>query len=443
MGSKNQIELRSLGAERGLLSSIFLKPDILPDVMEKIVFKDFTDDRNKNIYNSLLELYSKGEKADPLLVKERLGKEYEHYLFEILEEEIISTNYRSYLTILKEKSHQRSIKNMLEKAGEALRENEDPKELLATLSCSITEKQLSIESQEKKDSYNSKELMEGFLQRLDSEELNNTIGSCMDGINAKFERGDLNIIAGRPAMGKTVYSLNMAFNQANEGYNVGIFSLEMTPDQLIIRMIQSEGRLQRSSILTGKHTKEEGTRFGAATQKIMGLGDTLRVIDVPGINIQEFCSKVRVEHTKKRFDVIYIDYLQLIEGAKDNGTEYGDVTEISKKLKLLARELDIVIIALAQLNRGVEQRANRRPTLADLRGSGQIEQDASVIQFLYRDEYYNEESEFKGIMEVITGKSRHTAIGTEHQRFFPDIQRVGGYEPITSNRPLKVVKKSG
>jgi len=205
----------------------------------------------------------------------------------------------------------------------------------------------------------------------------------------------------------------------------------MTPNQIMARLLQNEAAIKSDQVIgVEKISLKKEERLGHAVTKITSLQDELQIVDIPGCTVVELASKIRAEHKKSLYDTIIIDYLQLILGAKDNGTEYGDVTEISKTIKLLARELNIHIIGLAQLSRAVETRVSKKPILSDLRSSGQIEQDAAVVHLLYRDEYYNEDSEFKGLMEIITAKGRHTGTGTTQVRYFMYTQKITEYQPV-------------
>ena len=251
----------------------------------------------------------------------------------------------------------------------------------------------------------------------------------LDEITAGWQPSDLIILAARPAMGKTAMTLNMAAHAAVERkVPVAFFSLEMANVQLAIRMLCSEARLDQSKLRTGRMTEQEWARLikaaGVLSESPIFLDDT------PALPIMEFRSKARMLKAEQDIGIIFVDYLQLMKARGANvGSREQEISEISRNLKGIAKELSVPIIALAQLNRGVEQRADKRPMNSDLRESGAIEQDADIISFIYRDEVYNPESDQKGIAEVILGKHRNGGLGTVRLRFFGSFTRFENLAP--------------
>jgi replicative DNA helicase len=251
----------------------------------------------------------------------------------------------------------------------------------------------------------------------------------LDEITAGWQRSDLIIIAARPAMGKTSFTLNMAAHAAIErDLAVAFFSLEMANVQLAIRMLCCEARIDQSKLRTGRMSEQEWARLikaaGTLSEAKIFLDDT------PALPIMEFRSKARKLKSEQDVGLIIIDYLQLMKAPGRNvGSREQEIGEISRNLKGIAKELSIPIIALAQLNRGVEQRADKRPMNSDLRESGSIEQDADIIGFIYRDEVYNPDSEDKGIAEFILGKHRNGSLGTVRLRFFGEYTRFENLAP--------------
>ena len=227
-----------------------------------------------------------------------------------------------------------------------------------------------------------------------------------------LQPSDLILVAARPSMGKTAFALNIATNAAlRANVPVAIFSLEMSKDQLVNRMLCSEAMVDSNKVRTGKLDEEDWTKLAEAIGPLSEAG--VYIDDTPGISVMEIRTKCRKLKMEKNIGLVVIDYLQLISGSnKRNGSREQEISEISRSLKVLAKELNVPVIALSQLSRAVEQRDDHRPMLSDLRESGAIEQDADIVMFLYRDDYYNKESAEKDIAEVIIAKQRGGSTGT-------------------------------
>ncbi|MFX3635434.1 MAG: replicative DNA helicase [Candidatus Pristimantibacillus sp.] len=241
------------------------------------------------------------------------------------------------------------------------------------------------------------------------------IPSCFDDLDrmtAGFQNGDLIIVAARPSVGKTAFALNIAQNVSRKtGETVAVFSLEMSAAQLTQRMICAEGNIDASRMRTGFFENDDWERMSTAVSHLSEMD--MFIDDTPGITVNEIRAKCRRLKKERGLGMILIDYLQLIQGrGRRGGNRQEEVSEISRTLKQLARELDVPIIALSQLSRGVEQRQDKRPMMSDLRESGAIEQDADIVAFLYRDDYYDKESEKKNIIEIIIAKQRNGPVGT-------------------------------
>lgn len=246
----------------------------------------------------------------------------------------------------------------------------------------------------------------------------------LDHITAGWQPSDLIILAARPAMGKTAITLNMVAHAAvDRNRPTAFFSLEMANQQLAIRMLCSLARVDQSRLRTGNMGEAEWHRLIKAAGTLSKA--PIMLDDTPALSIMEFRSKCRRMKAERNVELIFVDYLQLMRGSSQSrsGSREQEISEISRNLKAVAKELDVPIIALAQLNRGVESRADKRPMMSDLRESGAIEQDADIICFLYRDEVYNVDTERKGIAELIIGKHRNGALGTVDLRFFPSFTR--------------------
>ncbi len=254
----------------------------------------------------------------------------------------------------------------------------------------------------------------------------------LDGITAGLQKSDLIIVAARPSVGKTAFALNIAQNVAvRSAEPVAIFSLEMSAAQLVARMVSAEGNLEASRLRVGDMGTEDWSKLADA---VGVLGSTnILIDDSPGITVHDIRAKCRRLKKQEGLGLIVIDYLQLIassgRGRKEENRQQ-EVSEISRTLKHLARELDVPVIALSQLSRGVEQRQDKRPMMSDLRESGSIEQDADIVAFLYRDDYYNQESEKKNIIEIIIAKQRNGPVGTVELVFLKQFNKFANYDRV-------------
>ena len=246
----------------------------------------------------------------------------------------------------------------------------------------------------------------------------------LDRMTAGFQRNDLIIVAARPSVGKTAFALNIAQNVGRvTGENVAVFSLEMGAEQLVMRMLCAEGNINAQNLRTGALTDEDWRKLTMAMGSLSNSG--IFIDDTPGIRISEIRSKCRRLKQEHGLGMILIDYLQLIQGSGRSSQEnrQQEVSEISRSLKGLARELEVPVIALSQLSRGVEQRQDKRPIMSDIRESGSIEQDADIVAFLYRDDYYDQESENKNIIEIIIAKQRNGPTGTVQLAFVKEYNK--------------------
>lgn len=245
----------------------------------------------------------------------------------------------------------------------------------------------------------------------------------LDYITSGFQKNDLIIVAARPSVGKTAFALNIAQNVAvNSDENVAIFSLEMGADQLVMRMLCAEGNIDAQRLRTGKLQEEDWRKLTMAMGSLSNAG--IYIDDTPGIKVNEIRSKCRRLKQESGLGMVLIDYLQLIQGnANSRESRQQEVSEISRQLKALARELEVPVIALSQLSRGVEQRQDKRPIMSDIRESGSIEQDADIVGFLYRDDYYDQESEKENIIEIIIAKQRNGPVGTVELAFVKEYNK--------------------
>ena len=251
--------------------------------------------------------------------------------------------------------------------------------------------------------------------------------SDFDQMTSGFHESDLVILAARPAMGKTAFALNIALNAAMKSNKaVLLFSLEMSSSQLLQRLLAIDAGIALQKIRNGFLDPDDWGKLGLSSMRLSN--SEINIADLPNVNVLEIRAIARRLKAAGKLDMIIIDYLQLIRGSSSKGdNRQQEISEISRALKGIARELDIPVIALSQLSRAPEMRSDRRPMLSDLRESGAIEQDADMVIFLYRDDYYNEESEDKGITEVIIGKQRNGPVGTVKLKYFHEYTRFGNF----------------
>ena len=429
----------SLEAERSVLGGIFLKPDIFSEVIEIITSSDFYKMAHKLIFEVMQEIYSSGESIDPIIVMDRLKRKDkfddiggEAIFYEIIEEVPTAANILTYARIIKEKATLRKLGDIGTKIVEMTYEGyEDVDTILDKAEGMIFK---VAESKESKDIVSLKEVVTNEFERLEQLLQNKGVTTGIssgfkhfDEMTSGFHPSDLVILAARPSMGKTAFALNLALNAAMKAdKGVLVFSLEMSSSQLLQRLLAIEAGIGLQKIRNGFLGEDDWGKLGIASGKLANA--EINIADVPNVNVLEIRSIARRLKAAGKLDMILIDYLQLIKGTSGKSdNRQQEISDISRSLKGIARELDIPIIALSQLSRAPEQRADRRPMLSDLRESGAIEQDADMVVFLYRDDYYNNEAEQKGITEVIIGKQRNGPVGTVNLKFFHEITKFGDY----------------
>ncbi|MGL5123785.1 MAG: replicative DNA helicase [Fusobacteriaceae bacterium] len=428
----------SIESEKAVLGGIFLKPEIFGDVIEILKTTDFYRNSYKLVYETMIEMYSNDETIDPILLVEYLKKKNkyeeiggEKILYEIIEDTSTAANTLKYASIVREKSILRKLTDIGTKIVEMASEGcEDVDTILDKAEGLIFK---ISETKEAKDIVNIKDTLEKEFERLQSayENKGMTTGISSgfknyDFLTSGFHPSDLIIIAARPAMGKTAFALNLALNASLDSKkSVLIFSLEMGNSQLLQRLLSVDSGVPLQKIRNGFLDEVEWGKLGMTSGKLANA--EINIADVPNVNVLEIRAIARRLKAANKLDMIVIDYLQLISGNGKSDNRQNEVSEISRALKGIARELDIPVIALSQLSRAPEQRADRRPMLSDLRESGAIEQDADIVLFLYRDDYYNEDSELKGVTEVIIGKQRNGPVGTAQLRFFHELTKFADY----------------
>lgn len=412
---------QNLEAEQAVLGAILLNPDVLTNVNERIRAEDFYRQGHQRLFQVMNELAEKREPIDlvtltALLQDKNLLEEVGgvSYLTEIAALVPAISNVDYYAKIVETKSMQRNlIRTASEIIGEAYTSEEDITHIME----SAEKKILDIAKRRIKGSFTPiKEVLVESYEQIEALHYNKgglkglpTGFIDLDKMTSGFQKSDLIIVAARPSMGKTAFALNVAQNVATRtGETVAIFSLEMSSAQLVMRMIASEGNIDAQAFRTGNLNEEDWEKL---TMSIGTLSEaSIFIDDTPGITIFDIRAKLRRLQAEHGLGLVMIDYLQLISG-RGIESRQQEISEISRSLKLMAREFNVPIIALSQLSRAVEQRQDKRPMLSDLRESGSIEQDADMVAFLYRDDYYNEESEKKNIAEIIIGKQRNGPVG--------------------------------
>lgn len=409
-------------AEQAVIGAIFLDPTTLITASEILRADDFYRSAHQKIFETLVRLSDQGKGIDVVTVTEELSskKELENvggvsYLMELASAVPTAANIGHYAKIVEEKALLRRLIHVATKIAEDGYTREDEVESLL----GEAERRV-MEVANRKNSSDFRHIKDVLVNTYDNiEQLQHRTGDVtgiptgftdLDKITAGFQRNDLIIVAARPSVGKTAFALNVAQNVAVRAReSVAIFSLEMGAEQLIMRMLCAEGNIDAQNLRTGALTPDDWNKLMIA----MGtLSDSsIFIDDTPGVRISEIRAKCRrLANEQGGLGMILIDYLQLIQGnGKPGESRQQEVSEISRSLKALARELKVPVIALSQLSRGVEQRQDKRPMMSDLRESGSIEQDADIVAFLYRNDYYDksDEAEDKGIIEIIIAKQRN------------------------------------
>ncbi|MBS5787960.1 MAG: replicative DNA helicase [Clostridioides difficile] len=426
----------SVESEQSILGSILLDKDAMITVAEIISPDDFYKEAHKIIYESMVSLNNKSEPIDIITLTEELkGKGHLtdvggiSYITSLSTIVPTTSNVKYYTDIVKEKS---VLRKLIKASNDIIKLGYEKSTKIEDVIEQAEKKIFDISQEKASDDF--KPINEVLMDTYDMIEQLYTNKSDVTGVttgfkdlNKKingFQRTDLILIAARPAMGKTAFSLNLVQNAAIKGNaSVAVFSLEMSKEQLVQRMLASQSSVDLKKIKTGTLGDSDWPRIIDA---MAVLSDTkIHIDDTPGIKISELRSKCRKLKIEQGLDLVLIDYLQLMEGDGRNESRQQEIAQISRSLKILAKELNCPVIALSQLSRAPEQRADHRPMLSDLRESGSIEQDADIVMFLYRDEYYNADSESKNICEVIISKNRHGETGSLELVWLGEVQRFG------------------
>ncbi len=422
----------SVEAEQSVIGSMLMGREAIVVASEMLTSEDFYQRQYGIVFDAMVDLFNEGKAVDVVTLQNRL-REMDvppeisglEFVRDLLNAVPTSANIRYYATIVSEKAVLRRLIRLTEEIENQCYLNREPvEEILEN-----TEKKMFqlLQQRDSGDMVPIRQVVMDTLENIEraSKTKGNVTGLAtgftdLDYKTSGFQNSDLILVAARPSMGKTAFVLNIAQYMAfKQNLSVAIFSLEMSKQQLMNRLLSMESRVNSQSMRTGNLKDED---WGKLIESAGLIGESRLIIDdTPGITVRELRSKCRKYKLEHGLDIIMIDYLQLMSGGgRGSDSRQQEISEISRSLKALARELNVPVVALSQLSRAVESRTDHRPMLSDLRESGAIEQDADVVMFIYRDDYYHKDSEMKGVAEIIIAKQRNGPIGTINLVWLPD-----------------------
>jgi len=422
----------SLEAEQAVLGSILIDSRCITDVIGIVNAEDFYLEQNKQIYQTIYTMFNFSQTIDPVTVLDKMKELGVHrddsrsYILQLMDITPTAANAVRYANIVREKAMLRGLANAATEISQTVYEQVGtPAEILE-----VAEKKIySLRKGERGDSLEHigttlHKVFDRLNELSESDSAIPGLSTGMRDLDTKINglnRSDLVLLAARPAMGKSAFALNLCLNVAKK-YNqtVAMFSLEMSREQLAMRLLSIESFVDSQKMATGKLTEDEWTKLCMASTALSQTD--IRIDDNPSITVAEMNAKCR---RVENLGLVIVDYLQLMNGSgygKGGDSRVNVVSDISRSLKIMAKELNVPVVCLSQLSRGPEGRTDKRPMLSDLRESGAIEQDADEVLFLYRDEYYNENTEDKGIAECIVAKNRHGEVGTVKLQWIPQYQ---------------------
>ena len=419
-----------LEAEQAVLGCMLTDKESVVAAIETLKEDDFYREDNKIIYRAILNLYNRAEPIDIITLKSELSAigKFDavgglEYLAELPDKVPTTANVDRYIKIVEEKS---TLRNLIRTANEIIEYGYDPTQEVEDIMDNAEKQIFNIMQKKNQTGYSSIKdiLVDSFTELEDLYNRKQHVTGVptgfidLDNKTAGLHNSDLILVAARPAMGKSAFALNIATNAAlSAGTGVAIFSLEMSKEQMTNRILGSVAMVDGNSIRTGRIADDDWIKLATASGELSQAG--IYIDDTPGISIMEIRARCRKLKMEKNIGLVVIDYLQLVQGSnKRVGSREQEISEISRSLKILAKEINVPVIALSQLSRAPEQRPDHRPMLSDLRESGAIEQDADIVMFLYRDDYYNQDSEKKNIAEVIIAKHRSGSTGTVELAWF-------------------------
>jgi len=423
---------QSLEAEQAVLGSILIDSRCLTDVIGVVRPEDFYLQQNREIYETIYTMFNFSQTIDPVTVLDKmreLGVYHDNsrdYILQLMEITPTAANAVRYASIVRDKATLRGLADASTDIAEMVQTQVGTTEEILE---AAEKKIFALRKGERGDSLEHigvtlHKVFDHLTELSQSDSAIPGMSTGMRDLDKKINglnKSDLLLVAARPAMGKSAFALNLALNVAKK-YNktVAIFNLEMSREQLAMRLLAIESFVDGQKMATGKLTEEEWSKLSMAS---VALSQTdIRIDDNPSVTVAEMNAKCR---RVENLGMVVIDYLQLMNGSgygKTSDNRVNVVSDISRSLKIMAKELNVPVICLSQLSRGPESRTDKRPMLSDLRESGAIEQDADEVLFLYRDEYYNENSEDKGVAECIVSKNRHGEVGTVKLQWIPQYQ---------------------
>lgn len=430
----DRVPPQNIEAEQAVLGAILLDSDALVTAMERVSSDDFYRGSHQRIFEAMIELAQEDEPVDLITLTARLQNKQEleeaggvTYLSELANAVPTAANVDYYAQIVEEKS---MLRRLIRTATQIVSNGYASSEDVGLMLNDAEQRILEISQRRSSSGFVSiRDVLMEVFERVEFlySHKGGTTGipsgfHDLDKMTSGFQRSDLIIVAARPSVGKTAFALNIAQNvgvRAKE--TVAIFSLEMGAAQLVQRMVCAESNVDALRMRTGFLESDDWEKL---TMAIGALSEAnIYIDDSPGITVADIRAKCRRLKQEKGLGMILIDYLQLISGRGKGDNRQQEVSEISRTLKQIARELDVPVIALSQLSRGVEQRQDKRPMMSDLRESGSIEQDADIVAFLYRDDYYDKETEKKNIIEIIIAKQRNGPVGTVELAFLKNYNK--------------------
>ena len=438
---------QSIEAEQAVLGAIMIDADRLISASERLLPQDFYRASHQRIFEAMLVLSDRGEAIDLVTVTAELstlGILDEigglPYLAELAEGVPTAANINYYVNVVDQKS---TLRRLIRTAGEIVTDGYERQNEVDVLLNEAERKILEVSQGKGSASFIPiSDVLTSAYATIDKlhKQSGETTGiptgfQDLDKMTAGFQRNDLIIVAARPSVGKTAFALNISQNVATRAdENVAIFSLEMGAEQLVMRMLCAEGNVDAQRLRTGQLEEEDWGKLSLAMSNLSQAG--IYIDDTPGIRVNDIRAKCRRLKQEHGLGMIMIDYLQLIQGnGRSSDNRQQEVSEISRSLKSLARELEVPVIALSQLSRGVESRQDKRPMMSDIRESGAIEQDADIVAFLYRDDYYNKETEDANTIEIIIAKQRNGPTGTVKLAFRKEFNQFVDLEPSNSYAP--------
>lgn len=443
MAEVKRDEPKNLEAEMSVLGCGFLSSYALEKICDELTSDMFYDKKNVAIFEAMTEIYKNKQQMDVTVLKNEIEKKNPinsvggiEYLSDVIDSVVSASNVDSYISIIREKSLRRNLIKVCESIENSARDESssanDVIEHAEKQIFSVTKARKASEFKTAAEVVKSTRIQLENLAKNNQEVTGIATGFYdFDKLTSGLHPNELIIIAARPAMGKTAFALNIATNAAiSSGKSVAIFNLEMGAEQLMFRMISALGAVEGNKLKTGRLTHDDWKKVNEAMSELADA--PIFIEDTPGITIGEIRAKCRrLASQGNGLGLIVIDYLQLISGGPGYGNNrQQEVSDISRSLKTMAMELGVPVIALAQLSRSVEGRENKRPIMSDLRESGSIEQDADIVTFLYRDDYYNKttiEENNVSLSELIIGKHRNGATGTIELLFEKNISNFRNY----------------